>query len=817
MKFRIFWCFALLCLLPGALFAGTAAFDLPGPQMQIKVTRAGKTLPIAAVPNLQPGDRIWVHPDLPAAQSVNYLLVMTFLRGATNPPPENWFIKAETWTKKVRQEGVVFTVPADAQQALLFLAPDTSGGFSNLRSAVRGKPGAFVRASQDLNQAGLDRSRLDTYLEGIHQTQDNNPEALHERSVLLARSLAIKLDQQCFDKPSAQQAPCLVQNTDQLVLEDSHSQTMVGTLTSGASSDLIGQISVTRAAGGGAYSPYVGAIVDVARMFENFHNPEFQYIPVLAVPKKEELSLKLNNPPSFRKPMSVLVIGLPAVEPPSMPPLRAVSPNDVSCLQRPALVLPVEGSPLVFSTMMAHDFVLHVESKSGQSIDLPATADPAPGGFTINAHKLKGATLDPEAVGTLRGFWGFDAYQGPSFHLRSAHAAKWTVPASEKTALVVGREDDFHLQADDAACLAQITMRDKRGKETTLPWKAQKPGEVEVRAPLKDVDAGAVTILVGQYGLTDPDLVPMQTYAEASRLDQLALNAGDHDAILQGTRLDQVSGLELNGIHFTPQGLTRSNEKDQLQVKAPETAAAAFSPGEALIARVALKDGRTLDLPTNVGTPRPRLTLVSKNVDAGGDSSGIRLGSQDEVPQEGKLSFLLKSEVPAPFPRDEKIEVAAGDGSFSTLLSLEDGNLVLEDSQTVLAQLDPLKNFGRSAFGPLRFRAVQVDGRKGDWQTLATLVRVPSLTQIHCANSEAKQCTLAGTGLFLLDSVAADPNFSESVSIPLGFLNSTVEVPRPSGSVLYVKLRDDPTVVSVAALPVSSASSRVGTTSQSEN
>src|SRR6185437_6139004 len=72
------------------------------------------------------------------------------------------------------------------------------------------------------------------------------------------RSLNIKIDQQCFDRPTEQQAPCLMQNTSQLVLEDGHSQSMVAALTSGPNSDLIGQITYTRLAGGGAYSPYVG-------------------------------------------------------------------------------------------------------------------------------------------------------------------------------------------------------------------------------------------------------------------------------------------------------------------------------------------------------------------------------------------------------------------------------------------------------------------------------------------------------------------------------------------------------------------------------
>src|SRR6202034_2286395 len=161
------------------------------------------------------------------------LMIAAFLRGSTNPPPENWFTKVETWNKHVRDEGGVITVPPGAEQPLIFLAPKTGGDFGTLRSAVRGKPGAFVRASQDLNQASLDRSRLEKYLESVQQTSDFDPKLLHERSTLLARSLNIKLDQQCFDKPTEQQLPCLTQNSENLVLDDGHSQSMVAALTSG--------------------------------------------------------------------------------------------------------------------------------------------------------------------------------------------------------------------------------------------------------------------------------------------------------------------------------------------------------------------------------------------------------------------------------------------------------------------------------------------------------------------------------------------------------------------------------------------------------
>ena len=96
-----------LAAAPAGLFAqNTAPFDLNGPRIDMRVTRGGKTLPIAEVPNLQPGDKVWVHPDLPASQSAHYLLVVAFLRGTTNPPPENWFLKEETWQKKVANEGI---------------------------------------------------------------------------------------------------------------------------------------------------------------------------------------------------------------------------------------------------------------------------------------------------------------------------------------------------------------------------------------------------------------------------------------------------------------------------------------------------------------------------------------------------------------------------------------------------------------------------------------------------------------------------------------------------------------------------------------
>jgi hypothetical protein len=164
-----FICFVFL-VVPGLAIADPAQFDLSGPKLQVKVIHAGKTLPISEVPNLSVGDQVSIKADLPQGQSVHYLLVAAFLRGATNPPPEDWFFSSETWNSK-GSGGLKITVPKDAQQVLIFLAPETGGDFKTLVGAVRGRPGAFVRASQDLNQATLDRSRLKVYLEASRAHQ----------------------------------------------------------------------------------------------------------------------------------------------------------------------------------------------------------------------------------------------------------------------------------------------------------------------------------------------------------------------------------------------------------------------------------------------------------------------------------------------------------------------------------------------------------------------------------------------------------------------------------------------------------------------
>lgn len=791
----------VVCALAGFAHA-ESSFDLAGPPLNVRVTRNGKTLPIAEVPNLERGDRVWLRPDLPVKQDARYLLIAVFLRGATDPPPESWFARAETWSRQVRDEGMYVTVPADAEQALFFLAPETGGDFATLRSNVRAKPGAFVRASQDLNQASLDRSRLDTYLNAVTEISAKDPDSLKDASKLLARSLNIKVDSDCFQKPASQQLSCLTQEQNTQVLDDGHTESMVAALTSGASVDLIGQLSASPLGGAGMYSPYVGAVVDVVRIMNSFHTAQYQYIPALVQAKNDQIQLRLNNPPSFVNPKSVITAGLPTVQAPQLPPMRAVDPKQVYCIESSPLVLPVEGAPLVYSTALAHDFVLHIQDQKGPGIDLPARAEAAQGGFVVDAPAARIANMDSQATGILRGYWGFDSFDGPSFHLERSHKVSWNLPEADRSALIVGRDDTLHLTAEEAACVDHVSLEEKPGEVLKATYKLVKPDELEVKVPLEDVAPGRMTLLVSQKGMSAPDQVPVQAYAQAARLDRFTIYAGDPSGILEGTRLDQVLKLELKGESFLPDGLKRNGEQDELTLTSVP-AASVLKAGETSVAKVMLNDGREMDLSVTVQAPRPSVRLLSKNVSAGQSAaaSSIHLANQDELPQDGTLTFVLQS--PEAWPRMLKIEVGAADESFHTTLGVQDGSLTLQDANTVLATLNPLKSFGPSAFGPLRFRAVDTSsGAEGNWQPLGNLVRIPALKNVECPASPDKQCVLNGSNLFLLDSVSATPGFSSAVSVPVGFAGSTLSVPRPNGALLYVKLRDDPGAVNLVALPV---------------
>jgi hypothetical protein len=798
----------LAIILAATAQAAPAPFDLAGPTLEVKITRGTKTLPVSQVPNLAPGDHVWIKADLPAVQSAHYLMVAAFLSGSTNPPPESWFSPCKTWTGKCGHDGLTVTVPEGAQQVLVFLAPQTGGDFATLVGAVRGRPGAFVRTSQDLNQAALDRSRLERYLSAIRALDDANTPKLAEAAPLLARSLAIKVDEKCLDRIAQLQAPCLMQGGESLILNDGHSTSIVEALTSGPGSDLAMEASYTPQMSYGYYSPYIASVFDIARIMDSFRTAQYQYIPALASPQGEKLALTLNAAPSFHNPESVLVVALPAVEQPQLPPLHAVNPKEIYCAGRTVLVLPVDGAPLVFSTGYAHDMTLSLTGKEGKTIDLPAAADAVQGGFVIDTSALRAAALGDSARATLQGFWGFDRYHGPGFLLMNARSKSWELVAGDEDALVAGRQDTVHLQADSVSCVDGIMLKDPAGKELKVDWKTVKPNELEVKLPLQEANPGAMTLLVSEAGVSQPQPISIQTFSEASHIDGFAIHAGDAQGLLKGSRLDEVASLSIRNIVFAPGELSTRNGGDELPMVAQDAqAAAGLKQERGIAAKVTLKDGRVLALNASVDAPRPRVVLIGKSVhpSSSDNDSNIQLADQSELPQDATLTFALRTQWPAAFARDENIEVATSDESFSTVLSFGsggmtgNGGMMLENAQVAVATLNPAKAFGNSAFGPLQFRVV-AKGVAGDWQSLGNLVRLPALKNLVCPATPELACKLTGSNLYLVDSISGDAQFSNPVQVPDGFLGSALPVPHPVAGPLYVKLRDDSSVINPTTL-----------------
>src|ERR1700675_3187137 len=691
MHLRYYALIPAILLTAQAMAGPPAPFDLAGPLLDVKITRGAETLPASEVPNLAAGDQIWIKADLPPSQSAHYLMVTAFLSGSTNPPPPSWFFPCKTWTGKCADDGLTVTVPEGAQQVLVFLAPQTGGDFKTLVNAVQGRPGAFVRTSQDLNQAALDRARLERYLAAIRGLSNADPAKLAESAPLLARSLAIKVDDKCLERIPALQAACLTQGQETLILNDGHSTSIVEALTSGPGSDLAMEASFTPQLSYGYYSPYIASVLDIARIFESFGTAQYQYIPALASHYGDKLALTLNAAPSFHNPMSVLVAALPAVETSQLPPLHAVDPKEIYCARRTQLVLPVEGAPLVFSTGYAHDVTLNLTSADGTSLDLPATADATQGGYVIDTAGIGATNFGDSVTASLHGYWGFDAYQGPSFRLMNAHARTWELVAGDDAALIIGRQDTVHLRADSVGCVDGIMLKDPAGKDLKVDWKSVKPNEVEVKLPLQESKPGALTLLVTQYGLTEPQPVSLHAFAEAGRYDSFSMHAGESQGTLRGSRLDEVASLTIRGVTFAPGDLLSRGGSDELPMVAQDAqAASALKPKRGVAAKVSLLDGRALPVTASVNAPRPRVALIGKSVQASAanSDSNIQLADAGELPQDASLVFSIRAQSPAAFARDENVDVATGDETSATTLSVANGGLTLETAPAAVATLD---------------------------------------------------------------------------------------------------------------------------------
>ncbi len=495
---------ASVALASPVLSADPAPFDLPGPGLHVKVQRDGATLPIGAVPTLAPGDLLSIQADLPKDQGAKFLLFSAFLRGATNPPPKEWIKVVETWKRKDKDKALSLKVPEGAKQLALFLVPETGGAADTISETVRGRPGEFVRATQALNQASLDRSRLDAFMTAIQAQGNTHPEYLRTLAPTLARSLSMKLNDGCLDQVIARQASCLLENRESLVLADMHSSSIAETLT-GAPTDLAMQLSSTREAGYGYYTPYIGIVRDVARIFGAFSNPQFSYLPTLSLRRDDGVSLLLNAAPSFQKPKSVLVAALPAIEAERPPQLRNLQEGPI-CGTHQDIVLPVDGAPLIYSTGYARKMSIKVTPATGQSVEIPVAARADRGGYVLKSSISK--TISGSVKARLHGFWGFEAFEGPEFSLQLPGSEPWR--HADDAPLTPGRENAVILTGAAPACVESIALKQGRAAPKALTWQTRDATSLSLKAVVAAADQGDPVLLIRQYGITEPVSVPLR-------------------------------------------------------------------------------------------------------------------------------------------------------------------------------------------------------------------------------------------------------------------------------------------------------------------
>ncbi|WP_033923448.1 hypothetical protein [Sphingomonas sp. 37zxx] len=762
-------------------------FDLDGPAIAITVTRDGETLPIAAVPSLKGGDKLTVRAMLADTKSARYLLIGAFLRGAANPPPKEWFTQVETWHKK--KNVLELTVPEGAEQALILLAPNTGGGFDTVRDAVRGRPGVFVRAAKDLHQASLDQTRLETFVTTIGTIADTRPEQLATAAPLLAKALGIKLNAECLTRPRALQASCLTQNREALVLQAQRGTTLAETLT-GTPVDVAYRIAATPEAGAGYYSPYIGLARDVARLFGAFRTAQYQYLPALTVASGDSIQLKLNAPPSFQNPRSVLLAPLPPIGV-ATPPVWQSGSRSPICLARADAAIPLDDASLLFATGYARDLTLSVVSQ-GKASSIPVVADLAAGGIRpADPAALAGFTSVESGV--LQGKWGFDRFSGPSLPVVLDPPGAWK--AEPDAMVVIGRDHALTLSGGAAACVAQVTLAGAGGTAQTIEWNPDAPDRIEAKLPLKEQRPGPLTLTIARHGAAASQSIALTARTEASRIERFIVHLGDRDAVLHGARLDQVAQVDLAGQRFTPGNVTRGPDGDRLALQA-DSSFTAQPVAKSAVATATLRDGRVLRVTATIAPARPSATLISRQAEYQPAAGVLPITLPDALlPEQATLNFSFRI---ANGALVDAIELKAKDGSTARL-DFASGALQRVSDDVVIAAANPRALFGHSLSGPLQFRLLAPDAA-GDWQPLAHIVRLPGLAGLACKTGQ-DECALSGDQLFLIAAISETADFARPVQVPIGFVGASIALPRPTGDTLYLRLHDAPdTAVRVRVL-----------------
>lgn len=795
--FRHLSVFALLAAAAWRVEAAPSQFDLVGPRLDVAVTHDGATLPLAWVPNLAEGDRVSIKLDLPPAGSERFRLVAVFLRGAVERPPRDWF--HDTLGGKGKGGDLSLIVPKGAQQLALFILPEKGGSADAVASAVRKQPGAFVRAVQDLNQATLDRARLDTFLDVLLQAEREDPASVGATSQVLTRSLSIKLKAECLQQPAELQAACLTGDRETLLFADTHSSALADTLT-GAPTDLAFQLSATPQAGYGFYSSYIGVVRDIFRLFGAFQSTQLQFVPALARMGDSRITLLLNTPLSFAKPASVMVVGLPAIEAAKPPPLRRGEGAGLLCAASGA-VLPVEGAPLVYATRYARDVMVRIAGAGGASVDLPAHADARRGGYVLDKGLPDAGFAGPVGA-QLHGNWGFTAFDGPRFTLSRPQANLWAAPANT----TLGGRPHQHARARRRRRWLRRQGRDapRRRRQRDAGLEAGRPAQDRRRRAARQGDArpgDADRDRCGRRGAGDDHLARPAGDRPARRADDRGRRrCGDADRIAAGSGARGQARRR----HADAGALTRSDRADQLTLAAADPAALrALAAGSRIVADVTFAGNRHKTIAVTVGAARRTPLVLQRSAQPVPHAGVLPMTVQPDgvFAQDARLTFAFRLDPATPLTGKEVVEIATADGQTTSRLTAGKG-YDLQDATTGIGTIVPAEALGPLVHGALRLRIVQ-DGVATRWVPLGSVVRLPELRSIAC--TAAGRCTVTGDRLFLAQAIATDARVDAAQAIPDGFTGNAVEVaPSVAGqkpASLSLRLRDAGEAIATVAVP----------------
>ena len=256
------------------------------------------------------------------------------------------------------------------------------------------------------------------------------------------------------------------------------------------------------------------------------------------------------------------MIGLPAVQAAVPPPLRSADANHIACLLEPSVVLPIEGAPLVFSTDLAHNLILHLNTPPGAPTepDIPLIPDAYLGGLLlqktaphhVELHDSKPlpklitptsspapqadtekAATEPEPIqltAIVQGRWGFDAFTGPTLTLQQLPGAGWhIVPSPEglQTAeLIAGHNAQLVIASAAAPASTPLPPRPTGATaDIAIPYKVEPKGDqLELTLPLQSASTpGDLHLAIQQFDQPKADELATRTFSEPTHVTAIRL------------------------------------------------------------------------------------------------------------------------------------------------------------------------------------------------------------------------------------------------------------------------------------------------------